>query len=407
MTSSRRVAALALMVLVFIMDGYDINAMALAVPRLETSLGLPAADFGMVFSALLVGLGAGAALLAPLGDRLGRKPLIVFGCLLIAAATLATALASSIPQFLAWRLLTGVGLGACLPNCTALSAELAPEKLRATLMAVVSAGIPVGAALAGFLAPDVVAMGGWQALFVVPGAFAAILGLLLWIVLPAEAVRPAAAPAAAPSRSRIPQFELFRSPWLLPFSVFAGALTLNAVNLYLLISWMPTVLPQAGFTIDQAARVTGAMQLAGLVVGIGMSVLIDRWRPAVTMAGGFLLMGACFLAIGLTTPEPTRWTILLLAGVGGVSGAGMALPALTAYLFPSYLLSSAVGMGVLVARVGAIAGPLVGQAMLSANVAPAMFIATAALPAALAALICLGLPAALAVRKRMVAAAGV
>ncbi len=401
MTSSRRVAALLLMALVFIMDGYDINAMALAVPRLEGSLGLPAQDFGLVFSALLVGLGAGAALVAPLGDRIGRKPLIVFGCLAVAMATLGTSLATSIPQFLGWRLMTGAGLGACLPNCTALSAELAPERLRATLMSAVSAGIPIGAALAGFLAPAVVAAGGWQGLFVVPGLFAAALAVLLWLTLPGDAVRPEK-PATG---SRVPQFELFRKPWLLPFAVFAGALTLNAVNLYLLTSWAPTVLPQAGFSIDEAARVTGAMQLAGLVVGIVMSVLIDRWRPAVTMVGGFLLMSLCFLAIGLTAPEPTRWTWLLLAGVGGVSGAGMALPALTAYLFPSYLLSSAVGMGVLVARLGAIAGPLVGQAMLTAHVAPGTFLGSAALPAAIAAIICLALPAALAVRKRTEAVA--
>ena len=57
-------------------------------------------------------------------------------------------------------------------------------------------------------------------------------------------------------------------------------------------------------------------------------------------------------------------------------------------------------MGVLVARVGAISGPLIGQAMLTAEVTPRMFLAAAAVPAAIAALICLALPAALAVRGR-------
>src|SRR5690606_26486722 len=153
----------------------------------------------------------------------------------------------SIPEFLFWRLMTGAGLGACLPNCTALSAELAPERLRATLMSVVAAGIPIGAALAGFLAPQVVALGGWQALFIVPGLFAAMLGVLLWMVLPAEATKPV---VVGPKASRVPQFDLFKAPWRLPFAVFAGALTLNAANLYLLTSWAPTVLPQGGFSVD-------------------------------------------------------------------------------------------------------------------------------------------------------------
>ncbi len=254
----------------------------------------------------------------------------------------------------------------------------------------------VGALGAGMTAPAVVGFGGWQGLFVVPGLFAAVLAIVLWWVLPGEA----APQEGIPPKSRIPQFELFSAPWFFPFAIFAGALTLNAANLYLLTSWVPTVLPQAGFTVDEAAQVTGLMQGAGLALGLVMSVLIDRWRPGPTMVGAFLFMAACFLAIGLTAPDPLRWTLLLLAGAGCISGAGMALPALTAYLFPSRLLSSAVGMGVLVARVGAISGPLIGTAMLDAGVSPQMFLASAALPAALAALICLGIPAALAVRRR-------
>ena len=70
MTAGRRLLALILLGGVFVMEGYDIAAMALAVPRLDTALSLPATSFGWVFSALLIGLGAGGALLAPLGDRL-------------------------------------------------------------------------------------------------------------------------------------------------------------------------------------------------------------------------------------------------------------------------------------------------------------------------------------------------
>ncbi len=396
MTPARRTLSLVLLALVFVMDGYDLNAMPLAVPRLQDPLGLEPSAFGWVFSIVLVGLGAGAALLAPLGDRIGRRPLIVFGCLAVAISTLATATATSIPEFILWRFITGAGLGACLPNCTALSAELAPERMRATLMSLVSAGIVVGALGAGLSAGPVVAVGGWEGLFVVPGLFAGVLAILLWWVLPGES---APQEGAAP-KSRLPQFELFSPAWRLPFAVFAGALTLNAANLYLLTSWVPTVLPEAGFTANQAAQVSGLMQGAGLVLGMVMSVLIDRWRAGPTMVGAFLFIAACFLAIGLTTPDPIRWTVLLLAGAGAISGAGMALPALTAYLFPSRLLSSAVGMGVLVARIGAISGPLIGTAMLSAGVAPRVFLASAALPAGIAALICLGIPAALAVRRR-------
>jgi len=391
-----KVASLVLLGGVFVMDGYDLNAMALAVPHLAVPMGLEPAAFGLVFSAALVGLGAGAALVAPLGDRFGRRELIVGGCMVAALATAATAFSTSITAFLIWRFFTGAALGACLPNCTALSSELAPPRLRATVMAVVSAGIVLGAMGAGVTAPEVVAAGGWRALFFIPAAFAALLGLALWLVLPKGSTRPPA-PANA---SRMPQLMLFRAPWRFPFAIFAAALALNAANIYLLTSWTPTVLPQAGFTVEQAARLTGIMQGAGLVLGLGMSVLIDRWRPGPTLVAGFVLMCACFLTILLTPPDPTRWAVLLLVGAGGASGFAMALPALAAYLFPAHVLSSAMGMGVLVARVGAIAGPLIGQAMLGAGASPQAILGAAALPAALAALVCLGVGAALKVNGR-------
>ncbi|KRA80475.1 MFS transporter [Altererythrobacter sp. Root672] len=398
MTPVRRVLSLVLLGGVFVMEGFDINAMALAVPRLEGALGLAPASFGWVFSALLIGLGVGGALLAPLGDRFGRRPLIVLGCVAVSASTLATATASTTTEFLVWRLITGIALGACLPNVSALSAELAPEKLRATLMAVVSAGIPLGLAAAGLFAPQIVAGSGWEGLFIVPGIAAALLAFTLAFVLPGGA--PKTEGKGTEPKGKLPQLALLQSPWLLPFAVFAAMLSLNAMNLYLLNSWLPTVLPQAGLSLDSAARVAGVVQLAGLAIGVIASLLIDRWRAGPTLIGMFALMALSFLAIGATAPDASRWTLLLMIGVGGASAGGMVLPALCAYLFPARLLSSAVGVGVLVARLGAIAGPPLGQVMLVNEVSPQFFLAAAAVPAVLCALVALAVPAALAVRKR-------
>jgi AAHS family 4-hydroxybenzoate transporter-like MFS transporter len=396
MTGGRRILALVLLACVFVMEGYDINAMALAVPRLKDSLGLAPAAFGLVFSALPFAIGVGGALLAPLGDRIGRRPVIVLSCIAVALATLATALATTIPAFFTLRFVTGFALGACLPNVSALSAELAPERLRATVMSIVSAGIPLGLALAGLLTPEVVAAAGWQGLFVVPGLFAAVLALSLGVTLSGGVTTIADVPA----RSTVPQFELFRSPWLMPFAIFAAVLGFNAMNLYLLNSWIPTVLPQAGFTLDAAARLSGVVQLAGLAIGVLTSLGIDRWRPGPALVIMFSLMALSFVAIGATAPDAHRWTWLLMIGVGGSAAGGMALPALCAYLFPARMLSSAIGVGVLVARIGAMSGPLLGQAMLNAGVSPRLFLAAAAGPAVLCVVISLAVPAALAVRQR-------
>jgi AAHS family 4-hydroxybenzoate transporter-like MFS transporter len=398
MIPARRILALVLLGGVFVMEGFDIAAMSIAVPRLEGALGLAPAAFGWVFTALLIGLGLGGAMIAPLGDRLGRRTLIVAGCLATGLATLATATASSIGEFLAWRLATGLALGACLPNVSALSAELAPERLRATVMAVVSAGIPLGLALAGLLAPQIIAGAGWQGLFLVPGAVATVLALALLLALESGAPAHAAQPGEA--RDKLPQLALLRAPWRFPFAVFAAMLALNALNLYLLNSWLPTVLPGAGLTLDDAARVAGIANLAGLAIGIGASALVDNWRKGAALMLLFGTMTASFAAIALTAPDPLRWTLLLMVGVGGANAGGMVLPGLAAHLFPARLLSSAVGMGVLVARLGAFAGPPLGAAMIAAKVEPQAFLGVAALPALACVVIALVVPAALAVRAQ-------
>jgi AAHS family 4-hydroxybenzoate transporter-like MFS transporter len=267
-------------------------------------------------------------------------------------------------------------------------------------MALVSAGIPLGIALAGLLAPQVVGFGGWQGLFVVPGLMAAALSLVLGYVLAGGVPE---SQSAAPA-SRLPQLELFRAPWLLPFGVFAAILSLNAMNIYYLTSWAPTVLPLAGFSQELSDRVFGIVQLAGLAIGMAASIGIDRWRPGPTLVVMFAVMAASFIGVSVTAPEPLRWTLLLMVGMGAASAGGMALPALCAYLFPPRLLSSAIGMGVMIARIGAIAGPPIGALMIGAGVSSRLYFAAAAVPAALCALAALAVPLALAVRRRVEAA---
>jgi AAHS family 4-hydroxybenzoate transporter-like MFS transporter len=403
MTPARRILALVLLAGVFVIDGYDINSMALAVPRLQEPLGLEAAQFGWVLSAILFGLGTGSALIAPLGDRIGRRPLIVFGCLATACATLGTASSDTLTEFFIWRFVTGLGLGACLPNCSALSAELAPEGRRASLMVLVSAGISAGALIAGTTAPELVKLGGWPALFVTPGLFAAALALALWFVLSSGPPERLGGGTAAP---KAPQLELLRAPWLFPFTILAVALTFNSANLYLLSQWMPTILPHAGFTVDQAARVSGLAQGAGIAVGLLVSWLVDNWKPGTAMVGTYALVTAALLAMGLAVVAgPSWWTVLLLVAMGGISGGAMAIPALAAFLFPSRLLSSAIGVGVLVSRVGATIAPLIGGEMLKAGATPGQVLLAAAVPATICALAFLALPAALEVRKRREATA--
>jgi AAHS family 4-hydroxybenzoate transporter-like MFS transporter len=383
MNGTHRFLPLALLAVVMLIDGYDLNAMALAIPWLAPELGLAPTAFTIVQSADLLGLGIGALLVAPLGDRIGRKPIIVGGCFGIAAATLATGLSNDTTAFAIWRLLTGTALGACLANVSALSAELAPANRRSTVMAVVSAGIAIGAVLAGFTAPEVVALGSWRMLFFLPAALAFLLGLALMVVL--QGGRPAH--TRAPTAAKVPLVELLRPPLLFPLAVFAMTYMINAIALYMLVRWTPVLLPQAGFSVDLAARIQGLLQGGGLVVGIGLAFLLDRWKAGLTLALGYSVVAASLLAIWATPAQALTWGVLLLVAGGGITGSHMALMALSPKLFPGRVLSTAIGSAVAISRVGAIAAPVMGAALIDRGVSPAGYFLALVIPV----VICAGL----------------
>src|SRR5262245_54945165 len=126
-------------------DGYDIQVMALAVPSLAAGWSLPPSSFGLALSGVVIGISIGSALLGPLGDRLGRRTMLILTMLSIGVATACTALATAPDQFFIWRLLTGVALGAGIPSCAALTSEYAPVANRSFVMGLMNIASPVGA----------------------------------------------------------------------------------------------------------------------------------------------------------------------------------------------------------------------------------------------------------------------
>jgi len=170
--------------LIMLVDGYDIQVMALAVPAIAKEWSIAPSHFGLALSAALLGLSVGAAFIAPLGDRLGRRTLLIGAMAVVGATTMATSTAASPMQFVAWRFVTGVGLGVSIPNCNAWTAEYVPIRNRATILVVMNAAIGAGAFCAGFVAPLIFAHWGWRGAFVIGGASPLLIGLAILAAAP-------------------------------------------------------------------------------------------------------------------------------------------------------------------------------------------------------------------------------
>ena len=91
-----QIGLFALCALVLFFDGFDAQAIGYVAPALVKAWRLPPKDLGPVFSAGLFGLMLGSMLIAPLADKIGRKPIIIISTLLFGLFSLATAWATDV-----------------------------------------------------------------------------------------------------------------------------------------------------------------------------------------------------------------------------------------------------------------------------------------------------------------------
>lgn len=375
---------------VMLIDGYDLQVMAVLLPVLAKQWGMAPADFGLVMSAPVLGLGLGAAFVAPLGDRYGRRPFVLGAFALLGLSVFASAFAGDVTQLGIWRLLTGIGLGATLPNVSALVAELAPAKNRAGLLTLIGAGIAIGALSSGLLVPPIIESFGWQGAFWLSAAVTAVIWLLLLWRLPESPAHLARSPAQAKPES---SFKTIVAPrylrgTILLWLLFAG----NGFLLYMLTSWVPSLLTARGWGIAEAGGMIAWMQAGGLAGGLAIAALMDRWRPNHALLVAYVVSGTGLALFSLLPDNALLWGVLIALVGAGISGVALTINAVAAALYPATILSAGIGFTVAVARIGAIGGPIVGAWLLRQGIAVELFLGLMLIPVVICAASALSLP---------------
>src|SRR5262249_48479486 len=189
---------------VLFLEGYDIAAVGYAIPSLVDAWRVDPSGFTEALAAGNVGLLLGSTGAGLLGDRAGRKPMLI-GCVTVFGVfSLLSALVSSPMQLASVRLLTGLGLGGGIPLAIALVSDLAPPAVQGRLVILMSVGVPIGFPLGGLLASQLVPLFGWPAIFVLGGVLPLAMVPLLALHLP-ESIAP-----SGTARPRNPLAALFR-----------------------------------------------------------------------------------------------------------------------------------------------------------------------------------------------------
>lgn len=411
---SLQLSVTALCFVIALLDGFDTQSIAFVAPRIAEDWGLTPASFGPMFSAGLLGLTLGALFLSPAADRFGRKKIILISTLIFGIFTLLTAYASSMQQLLLLRLVTGIGLGAAMPNIIALTNEYAPRRIRASLVTVMFCGFPLGSTIGGLLSSWLIAKWDWHSVFVVGGAIPILLLPVLMLLLP-ESVRFLVARGAPESRiapivQRIdpdvaPQvfiqslkdehgheasgfsvFQLFRDGRGKITTLLWVTFFMNLLVMYFLVNWLPTLLKSAGLPLSLAILSTATLNFGGVIGGLILGRLLDKRNPYIVLGTAFAASAVFIVVISL---GGLNLTILLigaaLSGVG-VVGAQFGCNALAASVYPTTIRATGLGWALGIGRIGAIVGPLIGGMLLSRQWLPHDIIRMAMFPALVASL---------------------
>jgi MFS transporter, AAHS family, 4-hydroxybenzoate transporter len=377
----------ALCFLIVLLDGFDTAAIGYIAPSLVAEWGVERPALAPVLSAALFGLAFGALSAGPLADRFGRKAVLVGSVLVIGAACLASAFAGGLNQLVIWRFVTGLGLGAAMPNAVTLMSEYCPEGRRATLTNAMFCGFPLGAALGGFLAAWMIPQFGWRSVLVLGGVVPLALALLLLLLLP-ESVRYMVSKGAPPERVRAvlrridpaaagaassftmaekaPAADaaggkgggiglVLSRPYRVGSAMLWLAYFMGLVIFYALINWMPILFRDAGLSPGTAALIAALFPLGG-VGAILFGWLMDRFDADLVIASGFALTAAAIWAIGQAAGDlGLLMAAVFLAGTL-MNTAQSSLPALAAGFYPTRGRATGVAWMLGLGRFGGIAG---------------------------------------------------
>jgi AAHS family 4-hydroxybenzoate transporter-like MFS transporter len=147
---------------------------------------------------------------------------------------------------------------------------------------------------------------------------------------------------------------------------------------------LPTLVRDAGHSTQTAVLVGTTLQVGGTLGTLAFARLIAGLSFIPVLASSFVVACLSIAVIGMSLPTVAVLTAVVFVAGWCTIGAQPGLNALSATFYPPSLRSTGVGWGLGVGRLGAIAGPLIGGALLSRNWSGTDIFYAAAIPALLA-----------------------
>lgn len=405
--SAFQIRVVGLCALIAFAEGFDAQSAGFVAPTLAQTWSLSPNMLGLFFSLGLVGLMLGALFIAPLADKFGRRPLLIACLIAFGLGSIGMAVSSSLDALYLFRFLTGLGIGAAMPNVIALTAEYVPHRIRSFMVVLMFNGFILGSITAGLTAARLAVSIGYEPVFLIGGIVPLVLSVIMFFALPEsihflasqqgrqekvaalmrriDASLPEGARFTLEARAqRMSVKALFRDGragrtillWILVFC--------SLLVLFLLTNWLPTQIQSLGVALWIAILMGALLQLGGMV-GIVQGWMIDKWGPAKTLTMAYLI-AACAIAGLAHAGNSVPWLIVTVfcAGFGIIGGQTAANP-VASMAYPTEIRSTGVGWFLGVGRLGSIVGPALAGHLITIGWTSKSIFLLATIPALIAA----------------------
>jgi len=325
-------------------DFYDLILYSFLLLPIARELHLSDVQSSLALGLSLAMTAVGGVAFGFLGDRFGRRPVIIATVLIYGLGTLLCGWTHSFGELLCYRGFTALGIGGEWAAGQSHIAESVPSQHRARYAAYVQVGAPLGglmaALLGGYLEPHI----GWRMVFVLSALPAFIVGAAVWRWMPESDVWQRHATRRWMSLDDLRSLEAYHRVVGLLFVI----LLVNSEAYWFTYSWMPSYLRTArGLTAATSSNLMMKMQFGGIFGYAIFGWLADRWgrRPV-------LCLFASMMAIGLLPPT-ILWSwasqtsgmipaAFVIAGIGTGTWAGVG--PMISELLPTKVRNSALGL---------------------------------------------------------------
>jgi benzoate transport len=385
--SAQQILVIGLCMFFNMLDGFDIIAMAIVASAVSAELQLSPDRLGWIFSFALAGMMAGAMLLAPVSDIIGRRKMIILSVTLVGVSILLTANADSLAEFVVLRFVSGVGAGAMLASQATLAAEYSPEKYRAFSVAAVTSGYALGAMMTSVIAGLIMPEYGWRGMFWFGGGLTLLMVVVAWLFIPESLKylferRPAnalervnkilrklkkdtlsALPVTAEGGNSnkagfvATLLKLLRKEHRVVTLTLWTTFFLCFATLYFLLSWIPKLMDDAGFEVAVGRQAFFLFNFGGFLGIYLLGALSTRFKLT-NIIFALLFLSAIAMIVFAAAPNDRILLLSIIFVVGLLQQGGFTgLYSAAAKAYPTEIRTTGIGWSIGLGRFGAVLGP--------------------------------------------------